>query len=99
MLDIYLTERAEIVRYFNKHFRFVFTPKVNPSEDLICWVADYTDCPINRKNYRHLVGAGSIHKYIGRENANKVILAAQNSKTDKTTLKFRKWGKIEIYAK
>lgn len=72
------------VTYLNKHFRFVYQPK---------------QIELFQKSKRFLVDGGSISKYIGTENANKVILTALNSKTDKVTLKFRKYGKIEIYVK
>ncbi len=48
---------------------------------------------------RFLVGAGALAKYVGSRNAETVIKAALNSKTDKYTCKFRKAGKIEIYVK
>lgn len=93
MLDIYLSERAEIVSYFNKHFRFVFSP--NPDLFLVipAWYKD------NIHSDRFLIGAGSIAKYVTEKNAITVLKTSLNMKTDKTTLKFRKWGKIEIYVK
>lgn len=83
----------KMVTYLNKHFRFVFTPK----EDVYGFnPAMYGEETLK---YRFLIGAGQIQHYIGIANANKVILAALNSKTDKVTVKFRKYGKIEIYVK
>lgn len=76
----------KMVTYLNKNFRFVFTPK-------------NTDDLFKPTNYRFLIGAGQIQHYIGIANANKAILTALNSKTDKVTLKFRKYGKIDIYVK
>lgn len=48
---------------------------------------------------RFLVSKNTLPKYIGEKNANKVILAIENQNTNKVTLKFRKYGKIEIYLK
>lgn len=48
---------------------------------------------------RFLVGAGALQNYVGEKNAETVLKAAINSKKDKTILKFRKCGKIEIYVK
>ena len=72
-----------ITTYLNKHFRFVYSPK-NVQ---------------NNKRSRFLIGGGSLGKYIGERNADTVQKSALNSKTDKVTLKFRKYGKIEIYVK
>lgn len=47
---------------------------------------------------RFLISINQLHKYIG-DNANKAITAIKNQETNKTTLKFRKYGKIEIYLK
>lgn len=49
-------------------------------------------------NRRFLVSKNQLHKYI-QKNENKVLLAIKNQNTNKTTLKFRKFGKIEIYLK
>lgn len=83
----------KMVTYLNKHFRFVFTPK---SADIQNPLSNNKEI---EKISRFLIGAGQIQHYIGIANANKVITAALNSKTDKVTLKFRKYGKIEIYVK
>ncbi len=72
-----------ITTYLNKHFRFVYSPK-NVQ---------------NNKRNRFLIGGGSIASYIGTINALTVQKSALNSKTDKVTLKFRRYGKIEIYVK
>jgi hypothetical protein len=45
------------------------------------------------------VGAGQLYKYITDKNAETVIKATEKMKTDKKTIKFRKYGKIEIYVK
>lgn len=50
-------------------------------------------------NPRFLISINRLDYYIGSENANKVLLKAENMKTNKVTLKFRKYGKIEIYLK
>lgn len=50
-------------------------------------------------NKRFLVSAKRLHFYIGVNNANKCILKNSTQKTDKLTLKFRKFGKIDIYLK
>lgn len=50
-------------------------------------------------NKRFLVSPNQLTKYVGIQNANKAILKAQNLKTNKCTLKFRSYGKLEIYLK
>lgn len=50
-------------------------------------------------NSRFLVSARQLHNYIGQENANKALKAAYDLIENKATLKFRKYGKIEIYLK
>ena len=57
--------------------------------------------PINKQyNFkRFLISINTLPKYITQKNANKVLLKAQKMKTNKTTIKFRKYGKIEIYLK
>lgn len=50
-------------------------------------------------NKRFLVSPNQLQKYISQQNANKVISEAKILKTNKRTLKFRKFGKIEIYLK
>lgn len=81
------------ITYLNKNFRFVFSVNQDLFIQMPAWYID------NIKSNRFLIGGGSIAKYIGTDNANKVILTALNSKTDKVTLKFRKYGKMEIYVK
>ncbi|RKS98245.1 hypothetical protein [Chryseobacterium defluvii] len=75
----------EAITWYNKNFRFVYTPKSDIS-DLTGWK-------------RFLIGAGAIQNYVGDKNAETVLKSAQNMKTDKKILKFRKCGKIEIYVK
>lgn len=48
---------------------------------------------------RFLISHRQLSKYIGLNNANKALCQAQIQKVNKTTLKFRKFGKIEIYLK
>lgn len=48
---------------------------------------------------RFLVSKSRLHFYIGIDNANKCVLRNSIQKTDKLTLKFRKFGKIDIYLK
>jgi hypothetical protein len=51
-------------------------------------------------NYsRFLISRNRLAKYISQGNVNKVLTAIENQKTNKATLKFRKYGKIEIYLK
>lgn len=50
-------------------------------------------------NSRFLVSHNTLYKYITSKNANKVILHAKNQNVNKTTIKFRKYGKIDIYLK
>lgn len=69
--------------FLNKNFRFVFTPKMQGI--------------YNSK--RFYVGGGSLALYITPSNACIVQKTCLNMKTDKYSLKFRKYGKIEIYVK
>lgn len=46
-----------------------------------------------------LIGAGTLYKLVGLNNANKAFRRALNSKTDKTTIKLRNSLKIEFYTK
>lgn len=81
--------------YLNKNFRFVYSPKleINPND-----LFSYSLYKIY--NYkRFLLGAGQLSKYLTKKNAETVILATQKMKTDKKTIKFRKYGIIEIYVK
>ncbi len=48
---------------------------------------------------RFAVGAGSLHKYVTPENANKAFLRAWNSLDDKIQVKLRKYGRIDFYRK
>lgn len=48
---------------------------------------------------RFLISYNRLEYYIGKNNANTARLRRENSKADKTTIKFRKYGKIEIYEK
>lgn len=68
---------------FNREAFIVFTPKL----------------PTSYNNKRFLISANRLSFYITNNNANKVLQAIKNSQTDKTTLKFRKYGKIDIYLK
>lgn len=81
------------ITWYNSNFRFVFTPKdeikrhINPKYDI-------------RNSKRFLIGAGQLSTYLGTEkNAETVLKTAEKMKTDKSTVKFRKYGKIEIYVK
>lgn len=58
--------------------------------------------PLEKRKYinkRFLVSINQLKNYIGLDNANKAFLKAQNLKTNKLTLKYRTYGKIEIYLK
>ena len=48
---------------------------------------------------RFLISYNRLEYYIGKDNANAARLRYKKSKTDKTTVKFRKYGKIEFYEK
>ncbi len=67
----------------NKDYFIVFSPRD-------------TDKYINK---RFLVSVNQLKNYIGVKNANKALLKADNLKTNKCTLKYRLYGKIEIYLK
>ena len=67
----------------NRNYRIVYTPK-------------------NKEQYnykRFFVSPYQLSSYIGFCNANKVVRTALSMRVDKSTLKFRKYGKIEIYLK
>ena len=51
------------------------------------------------KYKRFLISYNRLAYYIGENNANVARLRREKSKADKTTVKFRKYGKIEIYEK
>ena len=61
----------------------VFTPKGQPKYNFKRFLISY-----NRLAY-----------YVGENNANVARLKREKSKADKTTVKFRKYGKIEFYEK
>lgn len=67
----------------NKDYRIVYTPK---------------NCT-KYKYKRFFVLAYQLSNYISQENVNKCVLKALSMQTDKITLRFRKYGKIEIYLK
>lgn len=67
----------------NRDFRIVFQPK---------------DSELYGKR-RFAVGVKSLHKYVGLENAHNAFVRALNSKTDKCTVKLRKFGRIDFYCK
>lgn len=48
---------------------------------------------------RFLISRNRLSKYISEKNVNKVLRAIETQKTNKSTIKFRKYGKIEIYLK
>lgn len=50
-------------------------------------------------NTRFLVSAKQLHRYIGKENAKTALSKIENSQEDKITIKFKKHGKLNIYAK
>lgn len=81
------------ITWYNKNFRFVFTP----SDEIKRQISLKYDV---RNLKRFLIGAGQLYKYLGTEkNAETVLKTAEKMKTDKSTVKFRKYGKIEIYVK
>lgn len=68
----------------NRDFRIVFQPK-NPE--------------LYGGKRRFAVGANSLHKYIGLENAHNAFVRALKSKSDNVTVKLRKLGRIDFYSK
>lgn len=68
----------------NNEFRVVFQPK---------------DKSIWNGRRRFGVGAYSLEKYVGSKNANTALLRALKSKEYKCTIKLRKFGLIDFYAK
>lgn len=68
----------------NREFKIVFQPK---EPDLF------------NGRRRFAIGAYSLQKYIGEVNAKTALSRALNSKDDKCTVKLRKHGRIDFYAK
>jgi hypothetical protein len=68
----------------NREFRIVFQPK-NPAE-------------FNNRR-RFAVGANSLQDYVGEYNANQAISRAFASSGDKSTVRLRKFGKLDFYVK
>ena len=75
--------KQEEMKKLNRDFRIVFTEKKK----------------IGKKRKRHFVSANTLKIYIGEDNANKLIESMKSISIDKVTVKFRKYGKIEIYCK
>ena len=80
------------ITYLNRNFRFVFEPKQDTGQFSLNLFE-------KRSDKRFLLGAGQLSNYITEKNAETVIKATEKMKTDKKTIKFRKYGKIEIYVK
>ena len=51
------------------------------------------------KYKRFLISHNQLEKYITKNNANQVLESIKNQQTNKTTIRFRKYGKIDIYLK
>jgi hypothetical protein len=75
--------KQEEMTKLNRDFRIVFTEKKE----------------IGKKRKRHFVSANTLKIYIGEDNANKLIESMKSISIDKVTVRFRKYGKIEIYCK
>lgn len=69
---------------FNKNFRFTYQPN-----DTTAW----------NDRRRFSVGAGSLAKYVGEENAKNILKKAWGLKGDKKRMKFRVQGIIDVYVK
>ena len=67
----------------NKNFRIVFQEKREPSEP----------------RARYAVGAGSLHLYIGDDNAKKCFEKALECMDDKKEIRLRKHGLVIFYNK
>lgn len=67
----------------NNEFLIVFTPKK----------------PHQYNSNRFLISFNRLPDYINVKNANICYNRIKKSKLDKTTFKFRKYGKIEFYSK
>lgn len=79
---------VSVRKELNKEFRIVFQPK-HVSNDLFA----------EKSKKRFLVGAGQLSKYITENNVKSAVLKALNSLEDKTTIKYRKYGRIDFYRK
>lgn len=82
------------ITYLNRNFRFVFEPNQDSIKEVLQFAFS-----MKYKPRRFLIGAGQLSKYLTEKNAETVIKATEKMKTDKKTIKFRKYGKIEIYVK
>lgn len=51
------------------------------------------------KRKRFLISVNTLKNYITEKNANKALESIKNQKVNKTTIKFRKYGKLDIYLK
>jgi len=80
----------EATTFYNRNFRFVFEPNYLSNETLKLFY---------NPNKRFLIGAGSLGNYITDKNAETVFKSLENMKSDKKTMKFRKYGKLDIYVK
>lgn len=79
---------VSVRKELNKEFRIVFQPK-HSSQELFA----------QNSKKRFLVGAGQLGKYITENNVKSAVLKALSSLEDKTTLKYRKYGRIDFYRK
>jgi hypothetical protein len=68
----------------NSEYKIVFSPK---------------NIELYNFRKRFLISCNNLSKYIGKNNADTVKIKVSRFKSDKCTLKFRKYGKIEIYYK
>ena len=83
----------EKVKFLNRNFLFVYVPNQYLFVLMPQWYSE------NIRSERFLIGAGQLSKYLGSVNAITVQNLALNQKTDKHTVKFRKYCKIIIYVK
>jgi hypothetical protein len=72
-------------KYLNRDFHFVYQPKDPKVKKLL--------------GRRVLIGAWRLHNYIGIDNARKLIKATKKIREDKVSIKYRKYGIVDIYSK
>lgn len=85
-----------MTREINKEFTIVFQPSLELfGYGELLEMFNLTD----RKYRRFAIGAGTLPKMIGEENANKTFSRALDSKDDRYTRLHRKFGRIDFYVK
>jgi hypothetical protein len=72
------------MKNLNYHFKVVFSPK---------------EPQMYQDRKRFYISINRLSFYVGQNNSLAVITALKVCTTDKSTMRFRKYGKLEIYSK